>query len=86
MNDVISNGGCPDVPFGGIKQSGFGRAMGDDSLREMCDVRHVSVDRVRTSSDPFWFPYTEKSYGWFKKGMRAMFSGGGVLKKISDLL
>jgi succinate-semialdehyde dehydrogenase/glutarate-semialdehyde dehydrogenase len=85
VNDVIANGGCPDVPFGGIKQSGFGRAMGDDSLREMCDQRHISVDRLATSGDPLWFPYTDKSYGWFKKGLRLMFSGGGVLKKIGDL-
>ncbi len=86
VNDVISNGGCPDVPFGGIKQSGFGRAMGDDSLREMCDSRHISVDRVATSKDPLWFPYSDKSYAWFKRGLRAMFSGGGLLKKLGDLL
>jgi succinate-semialdehyde dehydrogenase/glutarate-semialdehyde dehydrogenase len=86
VNDVLSNGGTVEAPFGGIKQSGFGRAMGDDALREMCDVRHISVDRVAVGqSDPLWFPYTEKSYAWFKKGMRVMFGGGGLLKKISDL-
>jgi succinate-semialdehyde dehydrogenase/glutarate-semialdehyde dehydrogenase len=86
VNDVLSNGGTVEAPFGGIKQSGFGRAMGDDALREMCDQRHISVDRVAMGSkDPLWFPYTEKSYAWFKKGMRVMFGGGGLLKKISDL-
>lgn len=86
VNDVLSNGGTVEAPFGGIKQSGFGRAMGDDALREMCDVRHISVDRVGMGDkDPLWFPFTEKSYGWFKKGMRVLFGGGGVLKKISDL-
>ncbi len=86
VNDVLSNGGTVEAPFGGIKQSGFGRAMGDDSLREMCDTRHISVDRVAVgSTDPLWFPYTEKSYGWFKKGMKLMFGGGGLVKKISEL-
>ncbi|MFT3766033.1 MAG: aldehyde dehydrogenase family protein [Minicystis sp.] len=86
VNDVLSNGGTVEAPFGGIKQSGFGRAMGDDSLREMCDERHISVDRLALGeNDPLWFPYTEKSYGWFKKGMRVMFGGGGIVKKISDL-
>ena len=86
VNDVLSNGGTVEAPFGGIKQSGFGRAMGDDALREMCDARHISVDRVGMGDkDPLWFPFTEKSYGWFKKGMRVLFGGGGVLKKISDL-
>ncbi|MFO0762859.1 MAG: aldehyde dehydrogenase family protein [Byssovorax sp.] len=79
VNDVLSNGGTVEAPFGGIKQSGFGRAMGDDALREMCDVKHISVDRVSTENDPLWFPYTEKSYAWFKKGLRAMFGGGSVL-------
>jgi succinate-semialdehyde dehydrogenase/glutarate-semialdehyde dehydrogenase len=86
VNDVLSNGGTVEAPFGGIKQSGFGRAMGDDALREMCNQRHVSVDRVPVGGkDPLWFPYTEKSYGWFKKGLRVMFGGGGIVKKISEL-
>jgi succinate-semialdehyde dehydrogenase/glutarate-semialdehyde dehydrogenase len=85
VNDVLSNGGTIEAPFGGIKQSGFGRAMGDDALREMCDVRHISVDRVPLARDPVQFPYTEKSYAWFKKGMRVLFGGGGVMKKIGDL-
>jgi succinate-semialdehyde dehydrogenase/glutarate-semialdehyde dehydrogenase len=85
VNDVLSNGGTVEAPFGGIKQSGFGRALGDDALREMCDVRHVSVDRVPMEKDPFGFPYTEKSYAWFKKGLRVLFGGGSVVKKLSEL-
>jgi acyl-CoA reductase-like NAD-dependent aldehyde dehydrogenase len=86
VNDVLSNGGTVEAPFGGIKQSGFGRAMGDDALREMCDTRHISVDRVPMGEkDPLAFPYTEKSYAWFKKGLRVLFGGGGVVKKISEL-
>jgi acyl-CoA reductase-like NAD-dependent aldehyde dehydrogenase len=86
VNDVLSNGGTVEAPFGGIKQSGFGRAMGDDALREMCDQRHISVDRVAMGSkDPLWFPYTETSYTWFKKGLRVMFGGGGLMKRLSEL-
>jgi acyl-CoA reductase-like NAD-dependent aldehyde dehydrogenase len=86
VNDVLSNGGTVEAPFGGVKQSGFGRAMGDDALREMCDVRHISVDRVAVGQgDPLWFPYTEKSYALFQKGLRVLFGGGGILKKIGDL-
>ena len=86
VNDVVSNGGCPDAPFGGIKQSGFGRVMGEDSLRDMCHVRHMSVDRVALgSTDPLWFPYTERSYQWFRKGMRALFSSGSLVRRIGSL-
>ena len=51
-------------------------SVGDDALREMCDVRHVSVDRVHMAKDPLWYPYTDKAYAWYRKGLRAMFSGG----------
>jgi acyl-CoA reductase-like NAD-dependent aldehyde dehydrogenase len=87
VNDVLSNGGCPDAPFGGIKQSGFGRAMGEDALREMCNVKHISEDRIKLGSkNPLWFPFTESSYSWFKRGMRALYSSGSVLRRIGELL
>lgn len=85
VNDVLSNGAMPEAPFGGVKQSGFGRVMGDESLREMCDVRHISVDRVHMTKDPTWFPYTDQALGWFRRGTRLMFSGGNPIKKLTEL-
>jgi succinate-semialdehyde dehydrogenase/glutarate-semialdehyde dehydrogenase len=86
VNDVLMNGSCPDAPFGGIKQSGFGRVMGEDGLRQMCDVKHINADRVNLGArDPLWFPYTEASYGWFKRGLRALYSSGGLLRRIGEL-
>jgi len=86
VNDVLSNGGTSDAPFGGIKQSGFGRAMGDDALREMCNTKHISEERIPMGQkDPLQFPYTEKGYTWFKKGLRLMFGGGSIAKRIGDL-
>ncbi|MBK8256161.1 MAG: aldehyde dehydrogenase family protein [Polyangiaceae bacterium] len=86
VNDVLINGGMPEAPFGGIKQSGFGRVMSDESLREMCDVRHVNVEKLSMPSDPFWFPYNEKSYTMFRKGLKALFGGGSLLDRLKGLL
>lgn len=87
VNDVVTNGGCPETPFGGIKQSGFGRVMGDDSLRDMCDVRHVNVDRVSMgSNNPLWFPYSERGLNLARKATKLLFGGGGLLKKITRVL
>ena len=86
VNDVLTNGGTSDAPFGGIKQSGFGRAMGDDALREMCNTKHISEERIPMGQkDPLQFPYTEKGYNFFKKGLRLMFGGGSIVKRIGDL-
>jgi succinate-semialdehyde dehydrogenase/glutarate-semialdehyde dehydrogenase len=86
VNDVLSNGGTPEAPFGGVKQSGFGRVMGEDSLRDMCDMQHISADRIKMpGKDPLWYPYTESSYQWFRRGLRALYSGGGLLRRIGEL-
>lgn len=86
VNDVLTNYACPETPFGGIKQSGFGRVHGEDALRDMCDVRHVSFDRVRPPShDPIWFPYSKKGYNWMLKGLRVLYSGRGLIGRIGDL-
>src|SRR5258708_28758488 len=45
VNDVLSNYATSEAPFGGIKESGFGRIHGAEGIREMCHRKHVSVDR-----------------------------------------
>lgn len=85
VNDVISNGGMPEAPFGGIKQSGFGRALGEDALREMSNVRHVNVERVPLYTAPHAFPYTESSYRWLKRGIQTLFSGSGIGRKLRKM-
>ena len=40
-------------PFGGYKQSGYGREMGLDALREFTQVKSVWVDLAETVPDPF---------------------------------
>ena len=86
VNDVLINHAAPETPFGGVKQSGFGRVHGDDALRDMAEKRHVNYDRFAAPAhDPFWFPYTKKSYGWMRRGVRALFAGGGIVQRISEL-
>ncbi len=86
VNDVLTNYSTTEAPFGGIKQSGYGRVHGEQSLRDLCHPKYVSFDRVPAPSrDPVWFPYTEKSYGWLQRGVRLVFSGGTLAKRIGDL-
>jgi succinate-semialdehyde dehydrogenase/glutarate-semialdehyde dehydrogenase len=86
VNDVVSNYGCAEVPFGGIKESGFGRVHGDDALRDMAERRVVMDDRVpMPAKNPLWFPYTAGSFRVLLKATRALFGGGGIAKKLSEL-
>jgi succinate-semialdehyde dehydrogenase/glutarate-semialdehyde dehydrogenase len=86
VNDVLMNYAAVESPFGGIKQSGFGRVHGDDALRDMADVRHVFSGRLpEPHADPTWFPYSNKSYRWQMRVYRALFSGGGVVRRLRAL-
>lgn len=87
VNDVLSNYATPEVPFGGLKSSGIGQVHGEDVLLQMSELRHVSYDRVKPlTRNPFSFPYSGERFRWLLKGVRAFFSGGDVLQKISELL
>jgi succinate-semialdehyde dehydrogenase/glutarate-semialdehyde dehydrogenase len=87
VNDVVSNYACAEVPFGGIKDSGFGRVHGEDALRDMAEKRVVMDDRVpMPAKNPMWFPYGNGSYRFFQKTVRVLFGGGSIVKKISELL
>ncbi|MBX3192739.1 MAG: aldehyde dehydrogenase family protein [Labilithrix sp.] len=86
VNDVLVNYAATETPFGGIKQSGFGRIHGDDALRDMCDARHVLSGRVpEASSDPLWFPYSSKAYRWQVRLLRALFSRGSIVERIGKI-
>jgi acyl-CoA reductase-like NAD-dependent aldehyde dehydrogenase len=86
VNDVLSNYSTPEAPFGGIKQSGFGRVHGVESLRGMCHGKYVGFARIAaTARDPFWYPYTSKSLRWLQRGVRLLYASGGVAKRIGEL-
>lgn len=87
VNDVLLNYAFVETPFGGVKQSGLGRVHGDDALRDMCEARHVNVDRFGSlEREVYWQPYTNETLKWFTKGVRMLYSGGGVVRKLTELL
>ncbi|KAL5852253.1 hypothetical protein ACOSQ3_007371 [Xanthoceras sorbifolium] len=51
INDFASNYMCQSLPFGGVKDSGFGRFAGVEGLRACCLVKSVVEDR--------WWPYVK---------------------------
>ena len=46
VNDYASNYLVQSLPFGGCKESGFGRFAGVEGLRALCHVRSIAVDRI----------------------------------------
>lgn len=86
INDVLSNYATVEAPFGGIKQSGFGRVHGVEGLRDMCHRKHVSFGHVTMPArDPHWYPYTAKSFHWLQRGVKLLFGGGSLAKRIGEM-
>jgi succinate-semialdehyde dehydrogenase/glutarate-semialdehyde dehydrogenase len=86
VNETLINYAAAEAPFGGIKQSGFGRIHGEDALRDMAEARHINEGRFpMPAQNPMAFPYTQKTYGMMSKALRILFSGRGLVQRIGEL-
>ncbi len=61
INDHIMTYGIPETPWGGSKESGFGRTHSDIGLMEFVEPAHIHVDRAWIKKKPWWYPYDKKT-------------------------
>ncbi|HEX8693001.1 MAG TPA: aldehyde dehydrogenase family protein [Longimicrobium sp.] len=73
VNDVLINFGIPELPYGGVKESGFGRMMGDEGLLEFSVVKAVAETRVALPREIVWFPYRPKQYELLRRLAKTVF-------------
>ena len=73
VNDVLATYGCPETPWGGVKESGIGRTHSAMGLRELCETRHVNHDRVALAREVWWYPYKEGTFRAILRGARLLF-------------
>lgn len=60
INHVIITNANHHLPFGGAKESGWGRYHGEIGLRSFCHEKSVMVDRGRQTTELPWYPYRGK--------------------------
>jgi acyl-CoA reductase-like NAD-dependent aldehyde dehydrogenase len=80
VNDCLINYGIPGLPFGGVKDSGLGRAHGSEGLHEMCRVKSVVEDRFTLSREAQWYPTPPMSYPLLKRLTKLLYRRGGANK------
>jgi betaine-aldehyde dehydrogenase len=48
-------------PFGGMRQSGFGRELGEEGLDAFRETKHVHIDWIQERKG-YWFPYRDRPW------------------------
>jgi len=76
INNVMLTEGNPALPFGGIRNSGFGRYKGEMGLHSFCNIKSILIDSDSSTIESNWFPYTKKKYELFSAMTVNLFSKG----------
>jgi acyl-CoA reductase-like NAD-dependent aldehyde dehydrogenase len=74
-----------DLPFGGVKYSGYGRMNGRDGLRAYTNAKAVLVDRFPLQIPPKLYPVKPGDYAKARNTIELMFARG-LGKKVGALL
>jgi succinate-semialdehyde dehydrogenase/glutarate-semialdehyde dehydrogenase len=78
INEVVYTHAVAQTPWGGVKQSGYGRTHGRLGLLELVTAQHVHVNAVPWVPDVWWFRYTKQAGEMFRSFARR-FTTGSVL-------
>jgi acyl-CoA reductase-like NAD-dependent aldehyde dehydrogenase len=79
VNEVVYTHGIAQTPWGGVKDSGYGRTHGRMGLLELVTPTHIHVNRVSFLPDLWWFRYDPSAAKLFG-GLAKNFTTGSILK------
>jgi succinate-semialdehyde dehydrogenase/glutarate-semialdehyde dehydrogenase len=78
INEVVYTHAVAQTPWGGVKQSGYGRTHGRLGLLELVSAQHIHVNGMPRIADVWWFPYTKQA-GELFRGFARRFTTGSLL-------
>lgn len=81
VNDHATVAGMAEVPWGGIKDSGFGVIHSRYGLHEFTHRRHIHVNRFAKMAMPWWYPETSEQLAGLKAFGRAV-AGSGAANRL----
>lgn len=79
VNEVVYTHALAPTPWGGVKQSGYGRTHGRLGLLELVTPQHVHVNSLPGVPDVWWFRYSETARKLFR-GLAKRFTTGSLVQ------
>jgi succinate-semialdehyde dehydrogenase/glutarate-semialdehyde dehydrogenase len=79
VNEVLYTHGIAQTPWGGVKQSGYGRTHGRLGLLELVTPQHIHVNRMTFLPDLWWFRYDAAATRLFR-ALARHFTTGSIVK------
>ncbi|BBI33627.1 aldehyde dehydrogenase family protein [Cohnella abietis] len=73
INDVVQNISNMHLPFGGVKESGYGKIRGVEGLYAFTHAKSIMVNRGKRKKQMNWFPYDPKAFKWLKQAVRLLY-------------
>jgi acyl-CoA reductase-like NAD-dependent aldehyde dehydrogenase len=75
VNEVVYTHAVAQTPWGGVKQSGYGRTHGSLGLLELVSAQHIHVNAMPRLADVWWFPYSKRAGVMFRAFARRFTTG-----------
>jgi acyl-CoA reductase-like NAD-dependent aldehyde dehydrogenase len=79
VNEVVYTHGIAQTPWGGVKDSGYGRTHGRMGLLELVTAQHIHINRVSFLPDLWWFRYSAQA-GRLFGGLAQHFTTGSLVR------
>ncbi len=79
VNEVVYTHGIAQTPWGGVKDSGYGRTHGRMGLLELVTPTHIHVNRISFLPDLWWFRYDASASKLFS-GLAQYFTTGSLVQ------
>lgn len=76
INNVLATQANSALPFGGIKDSGFGRYRGAQGLYAFSNIKSILIDRQWPRLEAYWYPYSKEKFNLFSKVFESVFRRG----------
>jgi len=74
INNHMLTEGNPALPFGGVKESGFGRYKGDFGLLTFSNIKSIIMGPNNNAIETHWYPQTTQKYRLMTRLMRTFFT------------